>query len=251
MKLLWFKRNNNDEIYKEVFSSLKPEFRQAAFKNDPDIMKKALGNIHKVFFDGKKSIDKDELNACVYLFIHVWLRKHVGKEDDLYIKDMMIVRFPSFLPEKVEQAVDEAIAYIHEVDPEIKSADLARFRLNKQIEKQAVQNASIEKKYLEDPDWGLVPEKPVFVNGFSNINGYSREYGFGGDKYYLSHLRTESGEPVKIARLGSSIMLGICGAVDIYQVTLPNDEELTIYICNYGNSLTPAAPRGLTYAHDT
>lgn len=252
--MLWFKRDANDQIYEEAFSSLKPEFQRAMFKNDKNNMKKVLGNIHEILFDGKKTIDKDEMSACIYLFNQVWIRKHGGfipqNGDDLYIKDRLIERFPSFLPEKVEQAVDAATAYIHEVEPEIMKADHTRFALKKQIEEQAVQNAGIEKKHLEDPDWGLVPEKPVFVNGFSDINGYSREYGLGGDKYYLSHLRTESGEPVKIKRTGSITLSGICGPVDIYQVTMPNNEELNIYICNYGKSLTPVAPRGLTYAQD-
>ena len=50
----------------------------------------------------------------------------------------------------------------------------------------------IENAYLDDPEYGLIPAKPVFVNGFWN------------DKEYLSHLHAEDGTKLSFTRVGSS-----------------------------------------------
>ena len=95
-------------------------------------------------------------------------------------------------------------------------------------------DSEAEKQYQNDTDYGLVPEKPIFVNGFM------------GSRMYLSMLKTDKGELLRNERRGSMRAEGIEGLVDIYDTFRLNDHSAygTIYICIYGNSTSDQAPKG-------
>ena len=101
---------------------------------------------------------------------------------------------------------------------------------------KAQKNKDIEKRYINDIEYGLVPEKPVFVSGF------------GSDKEYLSHLHTEDGRKLTFTRLGSFETEGIAGLIDLYILRLSDGTDyLRVYICNYGLSVRKKAPKGTKY----
>ena len=97
----------------------------------------------------------------------------------------------------------------------------------------ASNNDAIEDLHINDPDYGLVPEKPVFVAGFLE------------DWKFLSSLTTENGSEVVCVRLGSMEVDGIEGPVDIYETTSKTGQALNkIYISNYGAKTSERAPAG-------
>ncbi len=92
----------------------------------------------------------------------------------------------------------------------------------------------IQDLYLKDAEYGLVAQKPIFVNGF------------GKDQYYLSNLCTSDGTKLSFERIGSSEVPGIAGPVDAYKLLLPDRRlYMTIFVCNYGTRTTRDVPKGL------
>ena len=98
------------------------------------------------------------------------------------------------------------------------------------------QNVGIQDLYLCDEEYGIKPNKPIFVNGF------------GSDKEYLSHLYTQDNVKLAFERVGSSEVDGICGPVDLYKLLLPDGSVyMNIFLCNYGTRNTTDVPRGVVY----
>lgn len=96
------------------------------------------------------------------------------------------------------------------------------------------ENALIEKKYLNDPKYGLVPDKPVFVEGFDGMH------------WYLNNLCTDKGLSPENNRFGSMEVKGTSGPVDIIDLFLAgNKPYMRIFVCIYGTGTSGKAPKGL------
>ena len=145
-------------------------------------------------------------------------------------------RFSSVDSALVSKCVTHALCEIYEREPELKKRAIAVEAVQNNVRANAQKNIAIENLYLEDSEYGLLPGKPVFVNGF------------GRDKEYLSHLYTDADERLSFERVGSSEVSGIAGPVDLYRLILPNGEDyLRIFICNYGSSYKKITPKGVKY----
>ena len=88
----------------------------------------------------------------------------------------------------------------------------------------AERNDSLLDEFLEDPQMGLVREKPVFVAGQLQR------------QYYMRQLVLRGGEQVTWNRVGSTESENIHGAIDVYEGTRSNGRTCgRIYICIYAN----------------
>lgn len=86
---------------------------------------------------------------------------------------------------------------------------------------------------LDDPEFGLVPNKPIYTVG---VNG---------SRLYLSALKTSNGESIKWARRGCTQVEGVHGLVDVYDICLENGTPYkTIFINMYGVDTSKKAPCG-------
>lgn len=148
----------------------------------------------------------------------------------------MCDRFSNIDPNVVLKCVTFSLSEIYRREPELKKRAEATEAVQRSVRENAQKNIFIENAYLNDPEYGLVPEKPVFVNGF------------GMDKEYLSHLYAEDGTKLSFARVGSSEVNGIAGPVDLYSLLLPDDTEyLRLFVCNYGSTMKRIVPKGTIY----
>lgn len=103
---------------------------------------------------------------------------------------------------------------------------------------KAEANTDAQQFNLNDPEYGLVPEKPVYC------------FYFAGSLDYLDSLRTENGEKLLWSRRGSKAVGGIKGMVDIYDSTLPSGQSYkTVYVNMYANSNSTTAPAGFVFYH--
>ena len=66
-----------------------------------------------------------------------------------------------------------------------------------------------------DPEFGLVPEKPIYTLAIDTVDG---------QRAYLGKLRTVNGEKISWKRLGSTSAEGIHGMIDIYETFLPSEK---------------------------
>lgn len=86
---------------------------------------------------------------------------------------------------------------------------------------------------LDDPEYGIVPEKPIYVKGVD------------GEERYLQALRTYEGIPITWNRRGSMMADGIHGMIDIYDTYLPNGEShKTLYLNMYSSTDSVQPPVG-------
>ena len=180
------------------------------------------------------------IDLCFQIYLQTWIQSRGGLNPTFstptYIKQALCEKFSTVNSNVVSKCVTHSLCEIYRHEPELKKRAAAIEAIQKSVCDNAQKNVVIENAYLDDPEYGLVPEKPVFVNGF------------GDDKAYLSHLHSEDGTKLSFVRVGSSEIKGISGPVDMYRLLLPDGTDyLRVFICNYGSSTKKAAPKGTKY----
>lgn len=96
-------------------------------------------------------------------------------------------------------------------------------------------NRSIAESESADPDYGLVPEKPIYT---ALLDGQIE---------YLSSLRTLGGQTISWNRKGSTAVEGINGLVDIYETYLPSGKPYkTLYLNMYSDKTSKTPPAGFS-----
>lgn len=97
-------------------------------------------------------------------------------------------------------------------------------------------NRTAQSNDESDPEFGLVPEKPIYTLATDIVEG---------QRAYLGKLRTVNGEKITWKRLGSTSVEGVHGMIDIYETFLPSGQPYaTLYINMYGARKSVAAPQG-------
>lgn len=94
-------------------------------------------------------------------------------------------------------------------------------------------NSRLEEKHTSDPDYGLVPEKPVFT------------FLVDGAEAYLDGLVSEDNEELTWNREGSMPVTGVSGPVDIYASRKKKGQQYkTLYVSIYGKANSTTIPKG-------
>lgn len=113
----------------------------------------------------------------------------------------------------------------------------------KQTVKDIEANAKNQCNYENDPDFGLVPEKPIYTLGTKLIDG---------EREFLNSLCTSDGEKIKWERRGSVSAEGVNGMIDIYDIYMQSGQLYkTIYINMYGAKRSTKAPVGFILNNET
>ena len=100
-------------------------------------------------------------------------------------------------------------------------------------------NRAAQPNNESDPEFGLVPEKPIFTLATEIVDG---------QRTYLGKLRTLNGDKITWKRLGSTSVEGINGMIDIYETFLPSGAPYkTLYINMYGARTSRSAPAGFYF----
>lgn len=186
------------------------------------------------------TVNDMNIDLCFRIYLQTWIRSRGGLNPTFstptYIKQALCEKFSTVDSNFVSKCVTHSLCEIYRHEPELKKRAAAIEAIQKSVCENAKKNVVIENAYLDDPEYGLVPEKPVFVNGFGN------------DKAYLSHLHSEDGTKLSFVRVGSSEIKGISGPVDMYRLLLPDGTDyLRVFICNCGSSTKKIAPKGTKY----
>jgi len=221
----------------KIYEGMNKEYREKVYYGQSFSAERILTSLTRDVFG---QISDDNINLCHQIYLQTWIRAHGGLDPKFstpsYIKEALRHRF-SFVDENVlSKCITHSLYEIYEHEPELRKKAEFFESLQKMMRENAGKNKSIEDMYLKDCEYGLVANKPVFVNGF------------GSDKEYLSHLATIDGTKLTYERVGSSEVEGIAGSVDMYRLLLPNGEEhLRIFLCNYGSRTTKDTPQGLKF----
>lgn len=107
-----------------------------------------------------------------------------------------------------------------------------------ETEKAWKENSKNQPDNEDDPDFGVVPEKPIYTLASRAVDG---------EKEYLGKLLTCDGEELSWVRRGSMSADGVNGMIDIYDGFLRSGGLYkTVYINMYGAKLSSGVPRGFT-----
>lgn len=97
-------------------------------------------------------------------------------------------------------------------------------------------NEDSQNDNLNDEEYGLVPNKPIYTTGV------------GGSEKYLKALITSDGKAIIWNRRGSMSVDGINGMIDVYDISFVDGRSYkTIYINMYGTSISQKAPNGFKF----
>lgn len=143
---------------------------------------------------------------------------------------------------KNEETALKAIAYIeiNRKDPSFvlcspahyEVLDFSILRIKQMIDRSKA-NLSVQDQYLNDPEYGLVKEKPVYTCGVR------------GSDQYLAGLLTADGQKLKWKRRGSVYVEELDDNIDIYDSWLLSGKPYkTVYIDMYGAKNSTKAPKG-------
>lgn len=180
--------------------------------------------------------DYKAVDEALLFYGDVWIRKHFGPSPEFmttnHIKGDLADKYRDHDAKVVAAAVDRCVAFIYQKEPNLEQRDVAQAFQQNLVQSNASQNANAETAHLDDADYGLVPQKPVFVAGFP------------GTHTYLDSLCLSDGTRPTFNRTGSMNVPGIEGPVDAYEVMAGGKPVGRIFICLYGSSNSTRAPRG-------
>ena len=228
-----------NETVQKIYDGMDKDNRDKVFYGGVSSAENILISLTQNVF-GNDSVNDININLCFQIYLQTWIRSRGGLNPAFstpaYIKEALCKRFSTIDANIVLKCVDDSLNEIYSHEPDLKAKADAVEAIQKSVQDNSKKNAEIENAYLDDPEYGLIPAKPVFVNGFGN------------DKEYLSHLHAEDGTKLSFTRVGSSEVEGIAGPVDLYRLLKPDGTDyMRIFICNYGTSTKKIAPKGTKY----
>ncbi|MBE6757095.1 MAG: hypothetical protein E7552_00915 [Ruminococcaceae bacterium] len=231
---------------RKIYHTADREFLQSTFKTD--LFYGGLSETNKLLVKTTKAafgnIRGENIHHCFSIYLNVFIRSHGGLSPEYstpqYILERVLKKFSHLPQAAVKLCATVSLEYIYHHEPQLKKKHAQQSELaqllhttQKYVADMAPKNAHLCDLHLQDEDYGLVSDKPIFVAGFDEA------------KKYLSRLTNADNVAPNIRRLGSMTEDGISAPVDIYSLTFDNGEELRIYVSNYGTKTSTVAPRGL------
>ena len=180
------------------------------------------------------------------MFVHIWIRSKKVPETENQIRDMLLSKYGDCLHDaNVDRILIFAQTSINSPGFSLTDPKAAAFLSemaatayeNRQISRS---NEKIADRYINDPEYGLIPTKPIYTDGV--VGSYR----------YLDSLCTDSGELLRWERLGSSFADGIEGMIDCYELYLRADGKLygKLYLNLYALSNSKTAPAGYRFINE-
>ena len=193
-----------------------------------------ISRLEKCFND--PSEDR-RVESALEVYRYTWSRYAQGKMTPAQVKDSL-QRILHYRKRELNRCIDIALEYIDERRKPMSERKPRQNPFEILVKENAEKNRAVQYNYMSDPEYGLVPSKPIFVKGYGN------------DRNYMARLRAKNGDYLHFNRLGSFQVDGIAGAVDKYSVKVPLRTFHThIYICIYGTENSNITPVGFTFCY--
>ena len=234
------KSDSNAEKLNTAYKSFKPEVIAAVFPGGIKQAGRAVNSLGKIFGIDLQRSDSTVYRAIMAIYGEVVIHKVISNSSDQSIMTVLQNKYFSFV--KNQEIAKETLAYVtlnmNDNTFELQSKDdFDRLNIMKEIYKNmehtAAENVEAEKENLDDPEYGLVKNKPIYTQGVR------------GSYAYLESLRTDNGEPLTWNRLGSTSAEGIRGMIDVYEGRLPDGQVYKVlYVNMYGSGNSNSIPQG-------
>lgn len=239
-KILRKKQYTHDEKVSQAYSCYKVDMVEKVFPGGKTQASNIIMSLARIYGLNLESCDATMYYNILQIYSGILIRKVITQSADEHIISIIQSRHGALI--KNEIFAQKTLAYVIinmknnefvlENDEDMSILDVM-VNLLCQVEDTAKKNSEAEKENTEDPEYGLVPNKPIFTRGVNE------------SKKYLDMLRTPSGEKLLWKRRGSMVVHGINGMVDIYDSKLQSGEVyITVYINMYGSANTKKVPKG-------
>ena len=239
----FLKNNQHDKKVALAYKCYKPEMVSMVFpggKEQASRIIKSLAIILGIDLSALKPIDYYNL---LTIYSGVLIRRVVTKSADEHIIVSLQVNHKQYI--KNEMLAQQVLAYCTinmknnlfdlESVEHINTLNMFDSILTQNRETSRL-NEEAQNDNLDDEQYGLVPNKPIYTTGV------------GGSEKYISSLMTSDSKAIIWDRRGSMSVDGINGMIDIYDISFVDGRRYkTIYINMYGTSISPKAPNGFKF----
>ena len=229
-------QTESTSVVHRIFSHMNQTAIDTSFYGSEAYAEAIAAELVPMFAPSASLNDYKAVDEALLFYSDVWIRKHFGPSPELmttsHIKGDLTEKYRDHDAKVVAAAVDRCVAFIYQKEPNLEQRDVVQAFQQNLVQSNAGQNANAETAHLDDADYGLVPQKPVFVAGFP------------GTHTYLDSLCLSDGTRPTFNRTGSMNVPGIEGPVDAYEVTAGGKSVGRIFVCLYGSSNSTRAPRG-------
>ena len=234
------KELSHDEKVASAYGSYNQDKVRGIFpggKNQASDIIRSLASIYGINYD---TADASTYLEILHTYSDTVIRRIVTQSNDEHIMMSLQVKHKSLVTDK--EKAKQVLAYV------VLNMNNNSFALNtdkdwdalndrvemyNSIEKTAKENVVAEKSNLDDPEYGLVVNKPIYTQGVM------------GSRQYLGRLKTDTGEELTWERIGSTSAEGINGMIDIYTSKFSSGKPYkTLYINMYGSSNSEKVPAG-------
>ncbi len=230
----------HEEKVAAAYKGYRPELVNSIFPGGKKQASNIITSLAKVYGKNLNSLDTKQYYEILQTYSDIIIRKVITQSTDSHIITSLQVNHGNLVPNK--EIARKALAYAtinmsnHDfvLDSEESMSTLELMvDAFEEMESMASANAAVENKYADDPEYGLVPSKPIYTQG---VNGSNR---------YLAGLCSITGEQLSWNRKGSMSVVGVNGIIDVYESTLPSGKEYQVlYLNMYGSSNSTIIPKG-------
>lgn len=240
----YFKRFlSHEQKVAAAYNRYEPQIAERLFPGGKIQADTVISSLAKLLHINLLLTNEQGYGEILSIFSEVWLyRAGVRKKDADSISRFMR-KHKSMIPSDeavrmvflycVRNMRDPSFSLDTEKDLEQLKLDNSRLSRDEAI---ARQNEKAQTEYLEDPQYGLVPKKPVYTRGIADAYAY------------LNSLQTVLGEPITWEQRERVVVEGIHGLVDAYDTILPSGcAYKTLYINVYGTISAGKAPAGFAF----
>lgn len=221
------------------YNGINESMRKRIFYEDYSVAKTFLWSMASCLDGGSDNPGEGTISSAISLYVDIYTRKHVPYMKPQQLKESINGKYYTMRQINeinFDNTVEMALEYIYSHEPEIRDKDKSVEFIDNMVQENSEVNSDVEKMHMDDPDWGLVPDKPVFVAGFDGI------------RWYMAHLLSPDGKSIQYNRLGSMAINGIAGPVDIYDIYVDQKKYMKICLCLYGKENSVKAPKGLIFS---
>jgi len=228
-----------EKYARKIYSGMKKEVREEVYPGEIPQMLTVYTALAEVFYP---SLAIDTLSAVhiEYLqrfHINVYAQKAfrtlVFASDEKTTNEVIIRRHPEFSTEIVLAAANVSMSFFYDIFPGLKEKVSYLRARDQMIAEGAERTRGTEELHTDDPDYGLVPNKPIFTAGVK------AEY------EYADRLISDDGRELKYERIGTYDADGVGALVDGFDFSYDDGSpKCMVYLCMYSTKTSEKAPLG-------
>lgn len=199
----------------------------------------SLAKIYGVNLD---NCSAKEYHSILTTFSDVLIRRTITQSSDEHIVASLQIKHGDYIKDKA--IAEKVLAYckLNMDNPDFILDSTEKMELidgcsgeMSEDEKLAVQNTDIQDVSVEDADYGLCMEKPIYTNGPDDTDSF------------LNSLKSTLGESLAWEKQETLDVEGVAGKVIVYSSFLPSGKSYkTLYVNEHGINAQRKTPKGFT-----